>query len=270
MIKTNYLSSVQKKSLIGLLALTLLVSIAGTGLHAQSLTGPEIIRKVDGAPVPETLNATLTMKLVNEKGEKKVRKLEAWKRGTESSVMVFRKPDSVAGIALLKTVAEDGREKTWLYLPSLDMTKEMGQESENRNFMSSDFTYEDLGSRNVDEYTYSLLRKENSNGETAYVVEGKAKDPEKAGYGKIKSWIDGKNWKPKKVEYYDREGKLIKVQQNSNIEKVGDYWVVKKMTMKNKGTGSKTTLTWRDYRINRELPEGVFNPENLPKLVEEG
>jgi outer membrane lipoprotein-sorting protein len=269
MIEANSFNSVMKRSIVGLLALTLLASAGGFPLYGESLSGPEVIQKVEKAPVPETLNAILTMKLVNSQGEEKVRQLEAWKRGNDSSVMVFRKPEGIAGIALLKGADREGKEKTWLYLPSLDMTKEMDQESENRNFMSSDFSYEDLGSRDVDEYTYSLLRVEDSDDGTVYVIEGKAKDPEKAGYGVIKSWINGKHWKPEKVEYYDREGELIKVQRNSSIEKVDGYWVVKEMAMENKQKGSRTVLTWKEYRIDTELPENIFDPEALPELNEE-
>ncbi|MFB6290697.1 MAG: outer membrane lipoprotein-sorting protein [Candidatus Bipolaricaulia bacterium] len=268
MTKTAKFGSMQKKTLIGLLVLVLLASTGGFVLSAQELTGPEIIQKVDSAPTPETINAILTMKLVNKEGEEKIRKLEAWKRGNESSVMVFRAPENVAGTALLKTVNEKGVENTWLYLPSLGITKKMSQEASNKKFMGSDFTYDDLGARNTDEYTYELLRVENLAGEKIYVVEGVAKDPEVTGYSKIRSWINEKNWKPEKVEYYDLDGQLVKVQRNSRIENIKGFWIVKKMTMENKQRGSKTVLTWKDYKINTELPENIFDPEALPELEE--
>ncbi|MBS3737098.1 outer membrane lipoprotein-sorting protein, partial [Candidatus Bipolaricaulota bacterium] len=175
----------------------------------------------------------------------------------------------VAGTGLLKTVNEEGVENTWLYLPSLDITKEISQEASNQKFMGADFTYDDLGSRNTEEYNYELLREESSDGEKIYVVEGVAENPETAGYSKVRSWISEKNWKPKKVEYYDLDGELLKVQRNSSIEKIKDFWVVKKMTMENKQRGSKTVLTWKEYEINSELPENIFDPETLPELTEE-
>ncbi len=269
MTKKAKFSSVQNITLISLLTLALLASTGGFVLSAQELTGREIIDKVDNAATPETVNAILTMTLINEKGEEKVRKMEAWNRGDDDSVMVFREPENVAGTALLKTESDEGEESTWLYLPSLDITKEMSQEAENQQFMGSDFTYDDLGSRNVDEYTYELLREESPEGEKIYVVEGVAQDPETAGYSKVRSWISEKNWKPKKVEYYDLDGELLKVQRNSSIEKIEDFWVVKKMTMENVQKGSKTVLTWKEYEINTELPENIFDPETLPELTEE-
>ncbi|MCF7890513.1 outer membrane lipoprotein-sorting protein [Candidatus Bipolaricaulota bacterium] len=270
MTKRTKFSSIQKITLISLLTLTLLASTGGLILSAEELTGREIIEKVDSAPTPETVNATLTMNLINKDGEEKIRKLEAWKRGNEDSVMVFREPENLAGTGLLKTVNDEGEEKTWLYLPSLDITKEMSQEAENKQFMGSDFSYDDLGSRNVDEYTYELIREESSDGETIYVVEGVAKNPEKAGYSRVRSWISEKNWKPKKVEYYDLDGELLKVQRNSSIEKIRDFWVVRKMIMENVQRGSKTVLTWKEYKINTELPANIFDPEALPELTKEG
>ncbi|MBS3788789.1 outer membrane lipoprotein-sorting protein [Candidatus Bipolaricaulota bacterium] len=269
MTETVKFSSVQKTTLISLLTLALLASTGGLVLTAQELTGPEIIEKVDSASTPETVNAILTMTLINEEGKERVREMEAWNRGDDDSVMVFREPGDVAGTALLKTTNDEGNESTYLYLPSLDITKEMSQKAKNQKFMGSDFTYDDLGSRKVDEYTYELLRKESSDGGTIYVVEGEAKDPEISGYSRVRSWVSEKNWKPEKVEYYDLDGKLLKVQRNSRIEKIGDFWVVKEMTMENKQTGSETILTWKDYEINTELPEDIFNPDRLPELTEE-
>ena len=146
----------------------------------------------------------------------------------------------------------------------------MSQEASDKKFMGSDFTYDDLGARNTDEYTYELLRVEDSAGEKIYVVEGTAKDPAMTGYSKIRSWISEKNWKPEKVEYYNLDGELLKVQRNSSIEKINDFWVVQKMTMENVQRGSKTVLTWKEYEINTELPENIFDPEALPELKEEG
>lgn len=270
MTKAIDVSSAGKKTLLGLLILVLLTSAGSLVLSAGELTGPEIIQKVDSASTPETVNAVLTMTLINKKGEEKVRKMEAWNRGTTDSVMVFREPESDAGTALLKTVNDEGEEKTWLYLPFLDITKKISQEAGNQRFMGSDFTYDDLGARNTDEYTYELLRVENSDGEKIYVVEGVAIDPEMTGYAKIRSWISEKHWKPKKVEYYDLDGELLKVQRNSRIEKIKNFWVVKKMTMENKQRGSKTVLTWKEYEINTELPANIFDPEALSELKEEG
>ncbi|MBS3765260.1 outer membrane lipoprotein-sorting protein [Candidatus Bipolaricaulota bacterium] len=269
MTKRAKFSSVQNITLISLLTLALLVSTGGFILSAQELTGPEIIEKVENVLTPETVNAKLTMTLINEKGEEKVREMEAWNRGDDDSVMVFREPEGVAGTGLLKTVNEEGVENTWLYLPSLDITKEMSQEAENQQFMGSDFTYDDLGSRNVDEYSYELIREESSDGEKIYVVEGIAKNPETAGYSKVRSWISETNWKPKKIEYYDLDGELLKVQRNSSIEKIKGFWVVQEMTMENVQRGSKTVLTWKEYEINTELPENIFDPEALPELTEE-
>ena len=270
MTETAKFSSVQKTTLISLLVLALLASTGGLVLTAQELTGPEIIQKVDSSPTPETVNAILTMTLINEKGEEKVREMEAWNRGNDDSVMVFREPENIAGTALLNTVDDEGEENTWLYLPSLDVTKNMSQEASDKKFMGSDFTYDDLGARNTNEFTYELLRVEDSAGKKLYVVEGTAKDPEMTGYSKIRSWISEKNWKPEKVEYYDLDGELLKVQRNSSIEKINDFWVVQKMTMENVQRGSKTVLTWKEYEINTELPENIFDPEALPELKEEG
>lgn len=269
MTKTGSLTETRRKTLVRLTAVTILILLASFAANAGEMTGREVIETVYSQATPETVKATLTMKLINKDGGEKVREMAAWHRGDDCSIMVFKKPESFAGTALLKTTDEKGEENTWLYLPSLNLTKKIDQESGNQNFMGSDFSYDDLGARNIDEYTYELLREEESETETVYVVEAKAKDPETTGYYRLVSWISDKHWKPREVEYYDRNGELLKVQLNSEIEEVEDYLVVKEMTMEDKQGGGRTILTWKEYEINKELPEGLFSPDSLPGLIEE-
>lgn len=257
----------RSRTLVGMLILSILVMLGATAGLANQYTSLEIIKKAETASTPQSVHATLAMILINDQGKEKVRKLESWKRGDDYSVMVFKKPKSVAGTAMLKAPVTGGDEATWLYLPSLDLTKRISQESENRQFMGSDFTYDDLGSRNINEYRYELIRVNHSEQNTIYVVKGTAKNPQQTGYSKVKSWISNKYWKPIKVKYYDLQGKLLKIRTNSEFEKQQGFWIVKQMTMKNVQTGHKTILSWNNYKIDVNLPENIFQPEALPTLL---
>ena len=70
--------------------------------------------------------------------------------------------------------------------------------------MGSEFAYEDLASQEVDKYSYSYVRSEAVLGEPGHVIERTPVDPN-SGYTRQLVWIDGKNWRTQKIEYYDRK-----------------------------------------------------------------
>ena len=249
--------------LIGVLGLSTL------GLAATSaLTGREIIEKVDAAVVADDATLLMTMTLINDRGESLVRGMWSWKQGTAKTALVFVEPEDVKGTAFLTIEGDDGAEDNmWLYLPSLDLTKRIDAESKSQNFMGSDFTYDDMGERNIDDYDYTLLREETHDGQHVFVVEGIAINPQEAGYSKLISWIRDDVWMPVQVEYYDLRGDLEKVQTNSRIEEIDGYWAVTKMEMEKVQTNHSTIVEMTQIELNTGVPEEVFTSEGLPNLL---
>jgi outer membrane lipoprotein-sorting protein len=249
--------------LIGVLGLSTL------GLAATStLTGREIIEKVDAAVVADDATLLMTMTLTNDRGEFLVREMWSWKQGTAKTALVFVEPEDVKGTAFLTIEGDDGAEDNmWLYLPSLDLTKRIDAESKSQNFMGSDFTYDDMGERNIDDYDYTLLREEIHDGQHVLVVEGIAINPQEAGYSKLISWIRDDIWMPVRVEYYDLRGDLEKVQTNSRIEEIDGYWAVTKMEMENVQTNHSTIVEMTQIELNTGVPEEVFTSAGLPNLL---
>jgi outer membrane lipoprotein-sorting protein len=249
--------------LIGVLGLSTL------GLAATSvLTGQEIIEKVDAAVVADDATLLMTMTLINDRGESLVRGMWSWKQGTEKTALVFVEPEDVKGTAFLTIGADDDTaDSMWLYLPSLELTKRIDAESKSQNFMGSDFTYDDMGERNIDDYDYTLLREETYNGHHVLVVEGIAINSQETGYSKVISWIRADIWMPVRVEYYDLRGDLEKVQTNSRIEEFDGYWAVTKMEMENVQTNHSTIVEMTQIELNTGVPEEVFTSEELPNLL---
>jgi len=57
-------------------------------------------------------------------------------------------------------------------------TKRISSDSKSDYFMGSDFTYDDLGDRKLDDDTHNLIGEENINGVDYYVVESTPVDEE--------------------------------------------------------------------------------------------
>jgi hypothetical protein len=246
--------------LIGVLALSVTVV-------AADITGKQIVENVDNAPVADDARLLMTMTLTNSQGQSLDRQMWSWKQGTTKTALVFLAPDDVKGTAFLTIELPDYSNDMWLYLPSLGLTKHIDADSKTQSFMGSDFTYDDMGHRNISDYDYEILREETYDGNHVYVVKATAHDPQEAGYSHMISWIRDDIWKPVKVEYYDLAGKLEKIQTNSEIKKIDGYWAVTEMNMENVQTNHKTVVTMTKIEVNTGVPAEVFTSDGLPTLL---
>jgi len=249
----------------------LVVGVLGLGVlgtaAANTLTGREIIENVDAMETADDAMLLMTMTLINDRDEFLVREMRSWKLGTESTALLFIAPEDVAGTAFL-TIETDGDDDMWLYLPSLELTKRIDADSKSQSFMGSDFTYDDMGERDIDDYAYTFIREDVYEGQPVLVVEGVAVDPEDGGYSKVISWILDDIWMPVKIEYFDVRGDLEKIQTNTRIEEIDGYWAITKMEMENVQTNHKTIVEMTQVELNTGIPAEVFTSETLPTLLD--
>ena len=151
-------------------------------LSAAGLTGRDVMLKAKNRPDGDTRYATLTMTLIQKNGNRRERKLVSWAMdvGKDSKrVMFFTYPGDVKGTGFLTWDYDDAKREDdrWLYLPAMKKTRRIsGKSSKTDYFMGSDFTYDDMSSRNVDEETHTLLREEMVGGQKCWVVQSVPND----------------------------------------------------------------------------------------------
>ncbi|MEM7525155.1 MAG: MMPL family transporter, partial [Pseudomonadota bacterium] len=74
------------------------------------------------------------------------------------AVIVFEKPRDVRGTSLLTHAnVEPADDDQWLYLPAIKRVKRISSSNRTGKFVSSEFSYEDLGGQEVDDYNYKWL-----------------------------------------------------------------------------------------------------------------
>ena len=247
---------------------TLLLS--ASFICAAEQNARDIMIKVKDRPDGDTRSSSMEMKLVNKNGSTRVRKITSFAMdvGADTkTIMFFQYPNDVKGTGFLTVNYDDVNKEDdkWLYLPALKKTRRIsGKSSKTDYFMGSDFTYDDIGKRNVDEDTHKLLREESANGFNYYVVES---TPKKDGeiFSKKLIWIRKDCDVVEKVEFYDKLGKLHRQMISSDIKKVDGFWTVGKMEMKNVQTGHSTELLFLDPKFNIQLDSKIFTVNKLER-----
>ena len=88
-----------------------------------------------------------------------------------------------------------------------------------------------------------------------------------SGYTRQVVWIDKAEYRPQKIDYYDRKNSLLKTLTFSDYRQfLGRYWRAYDMYMENHQTGKSTRLTWSDYKFKTGLTERDFNRNSLKRI----
>ncbi|MEM6945941.1 MAG: outer membrane lipoprotein-sorting protein, partial [Pseudomonadota bacterium] len=185
-------------------------------------------------------------------------------------IIVFSRPRDIRGTGLLTHAnIEPTDDDQWLYLPAVKRVKRISSSNRTGKFVSSEFSYEDLGSQEVDDYTYKWLRDEPCPGQeslTCHVVESYPKNA-KSGYSKRTAWTDTEEYRQWKVEFYNRRGDLEKVLTNEGYNEYSGYWRADKFKMVNLQSGKETDLLFTGYDFSAGLSDGDFDPNRLPQMA---
>ena len=255
-----------------LLGLALVLTMTTNNVGADEITGLEIMTRVDQREDGTDQVSRAVFELVNKRGQKRVRDtIRLWKdysgeKGLDAKMITFfESPPDVKGTGFLSWSYwdEEKDDDQWLYLPALRKVRRIAASKKGNAFMGTDFTYDDMGERKIEEDHHKLLKSENHNNVDCYVIESV---PQKTGYiySKKLTWVNKKNWTPLKVDYYDRKGRFLKTLK-TDWQLVDGIWSWEKSVMQNHLTGHKTIIEIADIDINTGLDERVFTERTLKR-----
>ena len=251
------------KKIITILVFAVIALGAG---FAQELTGREIMQKVDKREKAATDSFTMRMTLTNSSGKQRVREVTAYSKdygSEEKTVMVFLLPAEVKGVGYLSFSYDDASKSDdrWLYMPALKKAKRISGSSSQDYFMGTEFTYDDMGDRKVDDYKHSLLGEEKIDSKDCWKIE--SVPVKKSMYSKYISWIDKESLLNLKAEFYDEQGSILKVLTVSGIEKKEGFWTANKMEMNNLQKKRSTIIEILKHEFNKEIPDSYFRVNSL-------
>ncbi len=239
------------------------------------MTGREIMEQVDAQPEPKTMVATTEMSLISVKrGKTKERRREITRyqknydsgRFQSKSLIRFLYPADVRGTGFLMWEYDSDRDDDqWLFLPALGKVKRIVAREKTENFMGSDFSYEDISGRDIDDDTYEYLGDEDLNGIPCHMVKAVAKDDD-SGYQYRIAWVDMAHWILTKVEYYDRKGSLLKILTFDKQRRDGSYWSVEEMRMENVQTQHRTIMKISNIQYDTGISDDYFSERILTRV----
>ncbi len=214
--------------------------------------------------------ADMRMILISSKGKKLSRKIRGRflevKDDGKKSLMIFDNPRDVKGTAMLTHSHKNDDNEQWLYLPALRRVKRISSSGKAGAFMASEFSYEDITSQAVEKFNYKWLKDEKHQGSMCHVLEQIPTDPE-SGYTKEIIWIDQKELRTLKIDFYDRKKTKLKTLTSSKYKKyLNKYWRAEESLMVNHQNKKKTQILWKNYKFKTSLTDRDFDKSVLKRL----
>ncbi|MDR2747708.1 MAG: outer membrane lipoprotein-sorting protein [Treponema sp.] len=250
-------------------AFAVLLLFAGGGISAQNPSGYDIMKLAEDRYTGDTAQYKLSMTLSSGRSAPRVREVSYYFKDygdTEAILMVFRSPRDVAGTAYLSFSYDDESrdDDIRLYVPAIKRVERISGRRKNDDFMGTDFTYEDMGSRSLGKDDYSLLGEEDVEAEACWVVEARAKDGRDP-YGRRIIRVRKDSYVIAGVDYYDRQNRPLKELRVSGIGRINGVWTALKMEMTNLQSKHSTVIEISGVTFNLPLDDGLFEVTNLER-----
>lgn len=263
-------SSKSRTRMYDLLFAALLLLAPCFPLFAQAPSAEEVITRAHRILFysGNDMKAKVSMRLVSKEGQERTRELLMLRKnvgqGSEQrSFIYFYSPADVRDMTFMMWKHPPRDAERWLFLPALNMVRRIAANDKRSSFVGSDFSYEDVSGREVEEDTHTLLREETADGKPVFVIRSAPKDPRSVDFSYRLSWIDKENFVLRREEYFDKRGELYKVFSADEVKQIQGFWTTVRRTMKNAQNVHRTEVSFSEVGYDVGIPNDLFTERSL-------
>jgi len=233
------------------------------GLWGQSAL--EIAKKAQERTLSKSEHYTGTLQVIdaNRKiAEKRWIFDRLGSHGNSKSILRFTAPAEVKGVALLIVNHEDRASDQWMWTPALERDRRIALQDRSARFFGTDFSFEDLEERDVDQFDYKLLGEDTLAGAVCWKLESRPKQSKSSQYTMSELWIRKDNFVMVHIEHYKKD-KIVRRIDYSDIENVQNIWTPKKLEITDVQRNSRTVMVVENLRYNQPMQDSDFTIEAL-------
>ena len=182
--------------------------------------------------------------------------------GRSKAVLRFNAPAEVKGVALLIVNHPDRASDQWMWTPALERDRRIALQDRSTRFFGTDFSFEDLEERDVDQYTYTLDGEDTIDGQACWKIGSTPKETKSSQYTRSTVWIRKDNYAWTRIENYTKAGVARRLNYG-DIRNVQGIWTAHHLEMHDLARGSRTRLTLDKLQYNVSLSEQDFTVQAL-------
>jgi len=182
--------------------------------------------------------------------------------GNSKAIIRFTAPAEVKGVALLVGNHPDRASDQWMWTPAIGRDRRIAPQDRSTRFFGTDFSFEDLEERDVNQFDYSLEGGESIDGAACWRIESKPRQAKSSQYTSSRVWIRKDNYVPVQYENYIKD-KLARRLQARQIENIQGIWTARQLEMTDLRRQSRTILKLENVEYNVPMKEDDFTVQAL-------
>lgn len=243
----------------------LAIAVLALPLTVRAQTAEDVFEEVDRRQrAVQSQRAEVQMDLIDDRGRTRSRSmLLLTKVGSDDrtkSLLVFTAPADIRGTGLLTVENASGDEQK-LYLPALRRVQRISASGRSERFAGSEFAFEDLGTRDPDDYTSRMV----SVVDDAFVIEVVPKSDDVSIYDRIVLGIDKERYTIRRADYYEGSTVVKRLRASEFEEVIPGAWQARRLVMEDLESGRRTVLTFTARDSGRPIQDGVFTDRQLQR-----
>jgi hypothetical protein len=182
--------------------------------------------------------------------------------GASKAVLRFTEPAEVKGVALLIVNHPDRASDQWMWTPAIQRDRRIALQDRSTRFFGTDFSFEDLEERDVDQFEYRMLGEEAVDGAACWKIESKPGSRKTSQYTSSILWIRKDTYAFARIENSIKSD-VVRRLVYQKLENVQNIWTARVLEMTDLRRNSRTILTLEKLAYNVPMREDDFTLQAL-------
>jgi outer membrane lipoprotein-sorting protein len=182
--------------------------------------------------------------------------------GNSKVVLRFTAPPEVKGVALLVVNHPDRASDQWMWTPAIARERRIALQDRSTRFFGTDFSFEDLEERDVDQFDYKILGEETVDNAACWKIESRPKRTKASQYSHSHLWIRKDYYVFVRADAYQKD-QLIRRIVYGDLEKIQGIWTPRRLEVTDQRRKSRTVMRTEKVQYNLPMKDEDFTLQAL-------
>ena len=182
--------------------------------------------------------------------------------GNSKAILRFTSPAEVKGVALLVVNHPDRASDQWMWTPAIGRDRRIALQDRATRFFGTDFSFEDLEERDVDQFDYRLTGEETIDGAACWRIEARPRSGKTSQYTLSRIWVRKDNYVAAQYENFVKD-QLARRLHQTDIAIVQGIWTARTLDMTDVRRNSRTVLRIEKLVYNSPMKDEDFTLQAL-------
>jgi hypothetical protein len=177
--------------------------------------------------------------------------------GDSKAVLRFTAPAEVKGVAMLIINHPDRASDQWMWAPAVERDRRIALQDRSTRFFGTDFSFEDLEERDVNQYEYALTADDAVDGVACWKIQSTPKEAKLSQYSRSLVWIRKDTYAFARIENFLKD-QVVRRLVYSDYANIQGIWTARTLEMSDLRRGSRTRLSLGNLQYNVPMKDEDF------------